>query len=320
MSLKNLIFKILGILLIFVMLYMGFLYFSLKTKVKDVSNIMPFKSIIGTEQLTKQICYLALNQEPFRKENPYLLQIENNFNDVAETAFQIPIGTRIKIENVKAFTNGVSGFTSHYVLGHIYVNQLEKEVAFEYLWDGEKPLEIKNHEDYLRYPLTPWQDVPLPYKYSIENNSKSAYQWPSITSNTQFNELLKKIWVTNIFNGNRDFENTTFNKSNYKVGMNYFAEPFYLISDEHLPLLQLNHIYPDFYDNSTYYVIGNDHRINLSEDFISIVLTVLLDEFTMESVLINYDLHGKYLDHLLLSKADKTDLSLIHISEPTRPY
>jgi len=307
MTLKSLFLKILLVVGILVVLFAILLYFTLRTKVDDISKIAPYKSITGTHQTTKQVSYLVENYKAFVQENPYLLKLNKDFYSKVGAVYEIPIGTKLRIEKTKTFTNGVSGATHTYVLGFIYVEELQKEVAFEFSWDGEKPLEIEQYEDYLRYPLTPWQDQPLPLKFSLEDNSVSSYQWPAITSNPTFNKILDKVWVSNTYRGNRNFENTTFDKNRYEVGMNYFAEDYYLILGEQLPLMQLDEVYPDFNDNSAHYIVGHDHRINFSPNYVSIFLTILIHKYTMESTLITYDLDGKYIDHVLLSVADRTE-------------
>ncbi|QLG45758.1 hypothetical protein [Costertonia aggregata] len=306
MTLKSLLFKILIVLGVLLLLFILALYFTLKTKKKDISKQFPYAEIVNTTVKTKHLCYIVKNYDDPIKEASYLIKLKNEFPTELGTPYKIPTGTSLRITQAKAFTNGVSGFTTNYVFGDIYVEALEKTVPFQYEWNAQKPFEIKDYDNYLVYPLTPWQKQPIPYKILIENNTKSDYTWPLTTTNEAFNELLSGIWNTTIYMGNSDFENTTFEKERYEAGMKYYAEPSYQILPEEYSLLQLEKVYTDIHQNTFDYVVGNDHRLNLSQNFVSIILTIQIKENTIESVLINYDDNGKYIDHLMIASAHRS--------------
>lgn len=307
MTLKSLVLKIVIVVGILILLYVVFLYGTLRTKSKDLTNISPYSDIIGTDQTTEQVCYIAKNYEHYVKENAFILKQTSDFDSEAGKAYELPIGSPIVIENAKAFTNGVSGSTSNMILGRVFIKELNKEVAFEYNWDSEKPYHLKNYEQYLRYPLTPWQKNPIPLKYSVEDGSSSSYEWPARTNKPVFNSILEKIWCNDAYMGNRNFENTTFEKDRYETGMKGYYDTYSQITKQKFSLLQLQSIYPDILNNSSKYIVGNDHRLNLSPNFVSIIITVQIEINLIEQTLIHYDLEGNYIDHLLLSSAIRSN-------------
>ncbi|MFT5735829.1 MAG: hypothetical protein ACI9SG_000161 [Maribacter sp.] len=92
--------------------------------------------------------------------------------------------------------------------------------------------------------------------------------------------------------------------------MKFYVEPFYQITPHIYVLLQLNKVHPEIKKNRSNYLVDNDDWLNLSGNFISIMLPTQIAKDTMESTLINYDVDGKYIDHLLLSAAHKSKEAL----------
>lgn len=65
--------------------------------------------------------------------------------------------------------------------------------------------------------------------------------------------------------------------------------------------LKLKKIYPNFYKEGHNYKAIANYKLELSEDFYTVVVTVLKGEHEMESVLINYDLNGTIIDSKVIS-------------------
>jgi hypothetical protein len=307
--------KIIMILLItgtaIVLFFILALFLTLRTRKKSLTQDFPYAELIATEHTTKRVCYIAKNYEHFVNEHPYLLKSTKEFFSEAGETYEIPIGTALQLTGAKAFTGGTSGTTSNYVFGRIYIEALQQEVEFEYNCDAEKPLELSDYNNYRVYPITPWQENALPIKVSVTDATKSEYIWPLVTTNEAFNDVLSKIFNSNEYMGNRDFENTTFEKDRYKVGMKSYDEAYYQILPENYALLQLNKVYPEIMANNVAYIVGNDHRLNLSQNFISFVVTTRVEKGTMESTLINYNKQGEYIDHIVMSRNHRdTDLKL----------
>ena len=85
--------------------------------------------------------------------------------------------------------------------------------------------------------------------------------------------------------------------------------------------LQLNDIvHHNFQKDIHNYKAIASYKIGFSEDFYSIVVTVIKKETKMESILINYTLDGKFMDSILVSHDDLTESStrtITNISEST---
>ncbi|WP_299322233.1 hypothetical protein [uncultured Maribacter sp.] len=69
-----------------------------RTQATDISQQIPYASIIGKEVVAKYESYIALNYEPFVNENPYVLQMHDSFYSEAGNPYKLPIGTIFKIE------------------------------------------------------------------------------------------------------------------------------------------------------------------------------------------------------------------------------
>ncbi len=76
----------------------------------------------------------------------------------ATPRYKLPIGTELQIQSAKVFKNGTSGYEQAFVLGTVFINELNKEVSFEYRW-GEAHTSIYNeYEDYWTFPIAIWQE------------------------------------------------------------------------------------------------------------------------------------------------------------------
>ena len=306
MTVKSLFLKILIIAVIVIVLIILLFYFTLRTKASDIAKKAPYKELINTEQSIKRFCYIAKKEN----ENTYILQLENTFYSDVGPTYKIPVGTKIYINDAKSFKNGVSGSTTYKVFGEILIKELNEKVVFEYIWESEKPLEIENYEKYIRYPLTVWQEDPIPLKFNIEDNLPSEYSWPMHSKNRDFNKIVKQLLISNTYRSNRDYVNTTFERENYEQGMNLY-DRYNRFAKEEYSLLQLENVYTDITTNASAYSVGIDHRYNISTNFISLILTIQIAEENMQGILINYDVDGKYIDHTILSKAHKSKGSLL---------
>lgn len=280
-------------------------FFSSEYKAEDLSEFTPFKEIVGKTIQTKSICYITENTESLVKENPYLIQMDTDFIANQGNIYTLPIGTVLHIEKTIQFIKPPGQFAYKNVLGLVFVPELNQEVKFEFVWDSELPDNIgKDRFKYEVYPIAPWLDRPLPLKFDIYDNSSSPYQWAAKSSNFAFNDLLETITLVDHFNQNRNFENSTFDEQRYKEGMNYFVPSSGVITRNQLYLLQLDLIYPEFFDTPTKFIIANDCRIHLSENYISLILTGLFKD-DMISSLVNYDLKGDYIDHVVISTSNR---------------
>ncbi|WP_442846134.1 hypothetical protein [Leeuwenhoekiella sp. H156] len=65
--------------------------------------------------------------------------------------------------------------------------------------------------------------------------------------------------------------------------------------------LNIEKIYPDFYREGSAYQTMDSYRLSLSPDFYTLVITFRKGIYEMESVLINYDLQGKLIDHQVVA-------------------
>jgi len=152
------------------------IWYGFRTRSEDVSHLKPFSEIIGKELNTKQLCFLAYNKKEWVKENPYIITMKRNKLSGKVTKLQeLPLGSILKITEAKRFTNGVTGFKSTYVLGSVYLENLQQEVEFELAW-GSKNYGTDLKGNFFSYSLAPWQDKPLELMYDYEQEIERPYQ------------------------------------------------------------------------------------------------------------------------------------------------
>ncbi len=74
-----------------------------------------------------------------------------------------------------------------------------------------------------------------------------------------------------------------------------------LLSREAIEILQLKAIYPEFDEPEYYYRVTSAYSLDLSKAFYTVVLTIFKGELELETLLINYGLAGKLLDHQIIA-------------------
>ncbi|WP_289037173.1 hypothetical protein [uncultured Zobellia sp.] len=173
MSIKKII---IGSLLLGFAIIVSSFYLVFRTKTEDLSNKFPYNTIINKTLVTKHECYITIHQHSL--ENPYILDLTNiSFYETNKPIYKLPIGASLNIEKTKAFTTPVSGSTHSIVLGSVYIPELKETVKFEFFWGENPTYGLYDHDDnYDIYPLAPWQEKALPYKYFWDGR-KEPHDW-----------------------------------------------------------------------------------------------------------------------------------------------
>ncbi|MEE9361222.1 MAG: hypothetical protein V3U92_01340 [Cellulophaga sp.] len=110
---------------------------------------------------------------------------------------------------------------------------------------------------------------------------------PKEVDNSSFNKIINEIKTkTTPLIDSTNFDN--FKEIN-----------FYTKQEVHT--LKLEKIYPNFYKEGYNYKATASYKIEISKDYHSIVITILKGDHEMESVLINYELSGKFIDSKVVS-------------------
>lgn len=134
--------------------FMGLLFFTLRTKSKDVSHLPPYVTFIGKDlQLTSDILLLK-NEPQFVFEKP-LLMVEKNTSTSSEIVDKqlVPSGTKIQLTSAKLFTNGTSGSTSSVLFGYIVNSKIE----FEVIWGEEHFVVGVDEPNYFTFTAPLWE-------------------------------------------------------------------------------------------------------------------------------------------------------------------
>jgi hypothetical protein len=151
--------KIFVVLALFLLVFVLGLYYTLRTKVTQVSDKQPFAEFMNRPLALKRPAAISKTREPDVQANPYLLtEVKDEPIEGAGPRYILPAGSTIILQHAKLFRGGTSGFETAYVLGSVYVVELKKEVAFEYAW-GKNNWSLNSEvKDYYTFPLALWQD------------------------------------------------------------------------------------------------------------------------------------------------------------------
>ena len=166
--------KAFKIILIVLVVLGGSIYFaiwySLRTTSEDISHLKPFSDVIGKELTTVQPSLIAVNTDHWLKQNTYIIMMKRSkLSGNVSQLEQLPVGSILKLKKAKRYTSGVTGFKSTYILGSLFLKELQKEVPFTFAW-GEKNYGTDLPGDYFVYNLAPWQEKPLEVMYNYEQN------------------------------------------------------------------------------------------------------------------------------------------------------
>lgn len=138
MTIKKLLITIAIIFIAFVIGYCALFYYTLRTKVNNISDQEPFASFIDKKIILAQDAILVTNYPSFVQEEPLYLDALGSqlFEDIS-IAHTLQKGDTIVIKKVKNFTNGVSGFTTTMLLGEVTTSNPKQTIPFEYTWLGK---------------------------------------------------------------------------------------------------------------------------------------------------------------------------------------
>ncbi len=136
-------------------------------KQSDVSSEKPFSDLIHRKLITKTPVVLAKNPASNPKKYSYIIEDNTGYGiENIEKIADIPAGTEFKITSVQFHTGRVSGTTSAYIFGTVFIKEHKKEYSFEYTWGDYHA--IYEDKPYWKFPLAFWQDVALEEKYFIK--------------------------------------------------------------------------------------------------------------------------------------------------------
>lgn len=158
-----------GAVLVLLLLFGGLLYYTLRTKVQNVSKMEPIHPLIQHPMATKRRAWLVRQAEgTFYAEQYALLEDTSNLQPTTQT-IEVATGSVLNIREAKIFTNGTSGIKHLRVVGEVFVPALNRSIPFEYAWGNYHFALFSNFKDYWTFPLALWQEEdPFTDKYRFE--------------------------------------------------------------------------------------------------------------------------------------------------------
>lgn len=116
-------------------------------------------------------------------------------------------------------------------------------------------------------------------------NEKPEELIQNLTEKINSPDKLSEIWQSLPLRQLPIIDSTSFD--NIKVNKEF--------NTEQLKSLQIDGIYPNFYEEKSLFKISPSYKINLSKEFYTIVINVFKGEHELETVLINYDISNENL-------------------------
>jgi len=327
--------KVLKIVIIVVLIaiafIIGMMWLASRTKTENISTSVPYKSVVGTTVVTKQICYIAKNRKASVNQNPYLIKMTSRyFGDEVKEVYTLPLGTSLIIEEAKAFISPFSTLQRKYILGKVTVKELNKTVSFEMAWD---PSDAGYNQDYLatRNDLMPWHNEILSRKYYLEGVIDSSF-YPAQIKDPEVAARFRNTtyYTTSVWENKVTADYTTENtKYESDWNMGYIDEKQFsirvLVPKDEITEFQLYEVFPELDVSLDKIVFSNE--LTLSPNYYTLVAIKFMGKMNetgqeysyynkeqflgVASALINYDLNGQKIDHHLLSSemaSDSTEL------------
>ncbi len=319
MTLKTLILKIVIIVGILITFYVVILYFSVGSVETDISQNTPYVEVVDKTYSTRQLCYLDNDALIGEKNTTYSLRIKTDGKP--EYYIKIPIGTKMQIKKAISSYSPVSGYTSEYLEGTVYIKEIDKEVKFHYSWRDKIYSSDKKY--YYAYELAPWQDKAMPFKFDLEGNKlpynkesedkllkahetywkiyhkadpnlKHIYDIDSVSHLSNVIELFYKFnYFTNAVD---NFDGNTSNKS-------------FCLTNEEITFLNLSSIYNDL-ENVKIFPLSKFDEFKV---FHSFLFAYVVENKVLETRLINFNNNYEIIDHIVIYQ-------LIYNSKKPRIY
>lgn len=142
--------------LVVILAFIGLLYFTLKTKTKNVTAVEPYTAFINQKLILERDVLLVKNRDAYVFEKPFLIVEMDDVLDEEITEKQlIKAGTPLTINKATLFTNGTSGGTTSVVFGSIATKN--GEIEFEHVWGNEHSTLSVNEPNYFTFPKPIWE-------------------------------------------------------------------------------------------------------------------------------------------------------------------
>lgn len=148
-----------GLLILFLgIAFCGLLYYTLSTKVNDVSQQEQYTRFINQKMELGQDAVLVNNYEPFVYEEPlYLDAVGSQLYEGTTIAHQLKKGDEVIIKSAKEFTNGVSGVTHTLLFGNVTSGNPPVTIPFEYYWEAQEIEKTENGVFVFKFKLADWE-------------------------------------------------------------------------------------------------------------------------------------------------------------------
>ena len=165
---------------------------------------------------------------------------------------------------------------------------------------GQGSKEKKEPETNMQDAVEAATDIPPKENHVASDtiNEEIKIKEPSVTDTTNFGYLKEenKVHFDAIIKAIKTKVLPVIDTTNYAN-----SEEEDLYDKPEVAVLKLEKIYPNFYKNTHNYKAKASYKIEYSNNFHSVVITIFKGENEMESRLINYDLQGNIIDSKVIS-------------------
>lgn len=158
--------KIIGIAIVVALIaIIGFFYFVLKNKSAEVGDKAPYSAILNKQLITKTEAFILKIDPNVSNLKENVLKHDSTVVYGEQMLCKVPQGSILNISEAFHYTRSVSGITYSLLIGKVWVEELKKEIEFEYQWGEHHFLCVEEPCNYWIFPQAVWQETIDSTKY-----------------------------------------------------------------------------------------------------------------------------------------------------------
>ena len=122
---------IITIIVILTLLMVGFCWFVLRGKIKDISDKAPYSEMLRDKMMTRREMVLAKNLPEFKVKEPLYISENTILFEGVEKIAKLPKNTEVKFLKAYAHTGGTSGITRIVLTGEVKINNVLHKIEYQ---------------------------------------------------------------------------------------------------------------------------------------------------------------------------------------------
>ncbi|MGB3947928.1 MAG: hypothetical protein WBM13_08085 [Bacteroidia bacterium] len=148
-----------------ILLVVGIFYYVLKNKSTEVADKMPYSAILNKQLVTKTEAFILKIDPNVSNLKENVLKHDSSVVFGEQLLCKVPQGAILNISKAIHYTKSVSGITYSLLIGKVWIQELKKEIEFEYQWGEHHFLCVEEPCNYWTFPQAIWQETADSTKY-----------------------------------------------------------------------------------------------------------------------------------------------------------